>query len=63
MLKSRYIILKYRFIHWLFQWNQDEEGALVFTIAGILHFLKYKEHTIIRLGGSNVYRPAPKYLS
>jgi hypothetical protein len=43
----------YRFRHWLFQWNAENEedsGSIVFTVCGFIHFLKYKEHTIIYLG-------------
>lgn len=52
---------KYRFKHWLFSWNQDEEGDIVFSIAKTIHFIKYKEHTIIRFGKYD-YKEAPKYL-
>lgn len=53
--------IKYKFKHWLFSWNQDEGGDIVFTVVKILHFIKYKEHTIIKFGKMN-YQPAPKYV-
>jgi hypothetical protein len=41
----------YRLRHWLFQWNYcEQDGSIVFTVAGALHFLKYKEHTIVYFG-------------
>ena len=64
-------ILHYKFMHWLFQWNAEPEeqgGSIVFTIAGILHFVKYKEHTIVYWGQGRkgdidfVLQPARKYV-
>lgn len=48
----------YRFWHWLYRWNVCvQDGSIVFTVAGVLHFLKYKEHTIIYWGQGN--KPDP----
>lgn len=38
----------YRFWHWFFQWQSDDEGDLTFVIAGVIGFTKYKEHTVFR---------------
>ena len=52
---------RYRFIHWLFQWKQDEENDIAFVVCNCLVFLKYKEHTIIQWNGASM-KSAPKYL-
>ena len=51
----------YLFKHWFFKWNVDEDGDIVFSIANILHFLKYKEHTLVYFGKKKLTE-APKYL-
>lgn len=45
-----------------FRWNLDMDGDLTFTVAGVLHFTKYKHSTIIRFGTKVVDCEAPKYL-
>jgi len=57
-----FLLKKYQFSHWFFRWNQDEEGDLVFSVMNIIHFVKYKEHTIIHFGRKK-YDRAPKYVS
>lgn len=54
----------YAFIHWVFRWNAETEqegGSIVFTLFNFIHFLKYKEHTIIKFGKDR-YKPARKYV-
>lgn len=46
----------------IFKWNFDPECDLVFSVCGILHFVKYKEHTLIKWGKQSDHCPAPKYL-
>lgn len=60
-LQAFYLHKAYMFRHWLFQWKQDEEGDIVFSVANRLHFLKYKEHTIIMFGKKE-FQIAPKYV-
>jgi hypothetical protein len=55
-----FLEMKYRLEHWFFQWRVDDEGDITFTLAGILNFIKYKEHTIIGFC-RGIYYPAPKY--
>lgn len=41
-----WMIRKYNFRHWMFQWVQDSSGDIGLKVAGVVCFLKYKEHTI-----------------
>lgn len=59
MLRIRSMI--YKFKHFMFKWNKDADGDIVFSVFGILHFIKYKEHTVIKFGIKN-YEQAPKYI-
>lgn len=59
-LKAYLMMSKYKFHHWVFKWNQDEDGAIVFSVVGAFHFIKYKEHTIFKFGKKN-YDGAAKY--
>lgn len=52
---------KYKFKHWFFKWNVDEEKDLVFSVCNVIHFIKYKEHTVIKFGRKQ-YESAPKYI-
>ena len=60
-IKAAYHWQSYKLRHWLFSWKQDEEGDIVFSVVNRLHFVKYKEHTIVKFGKMN-YSNAPKYL-
>ena len=60
-LKAAYMLNAYKFRHWFFSWNQDEEGDIVFSVAKVIHFTKYKEHTIVKFGKMD-YQAAPKYV-
>lgn len=60
-LQAFYLHKSYLFRHWLFQWKQDEDGDIVFSIANRLHFIKYKEHTVVKFGKFD-YQNAPKYV-
>lgn len=60
-LQAFYMHKSYLFRHWLFSWKQDEEGDIVFSVANSVHFIKYKEHTIVKFGKMN-YAKAPKYV-
>lgn len=62
VLKCNYPLAAYKFRHWFFKWNQDDEGDIVFSIAGLVHFLKYKEHTHVYWGKKN-YKEAPKWVN
>lgn len=59
-LHAKFLYLRYRYWHWLFQWKQDDEGDIAFVICNCLSFVKYKEHTIINLKGAS-YNPAGKW--
>ena len=60
-LQAFYLTKAYAFRHWLFAWNVDTEGDIIFSVAGMLHFTKYKEHTIVKFGRGNFVRAA-KYV-
>lgn len=60
-LQASLMITRYKFKHWFFSWGVDDEGDVVFSIAKILHFVKYKEHTQVYFGKMD-YDPAPKYV-
>jgi len=60
-VRGSFLINKYKFWHWFFQWNQDDDSDITFSVAGVVHFTKYKEHTVIRFGRKN-YERAPKYV-
>lgn len=61
-LKAKLSLNIYKFKHWFFSWNVDDEGDITFSIAKVIHLTKYKEHTIIRYGKLN-YQPAAKYVN
>lgn len=63
MFKYYWQHYSYIFWHWFFSWNQDEEGDLTFSIARMIHFTKYKEHTTVHFFNSKKFTPAPKYVS
>ena len=44
------VLVPYRFKHWAFKWNQDNEGDIVFRLVGVFHFVKFKEHTVFKFG-------------
>ena len=61
-------LLKYKFRHWAFQWNCEaaEDGSsIVFTLFNCVHFLKYKEHTLIKFGHPSKFKfeEAAKYVN
>ncbi len=56
-----YLMSKYKLKHWVFQWKQDNEGDIALVVFGCLVFLKYKEHTIFRIGAKDM-KNAPKYV-
>lgn len=58
---ARLMMASYKFRHWFFQWNMDKEGDIVLSVAGVVHFLKYKEHTIVKWGKQDFVK-APKYV-
>lgn len=60
-IQAFYLHNSYLFRHWLFSWNQDEDGDIAFSIAKRVHFIKYKEHTLVKFGKMNYVR-APKYV-
>lgn len=51
---------RYNFKHWLFRWTVDDENAITFTVAGVINFTKYKEHTIIKIGSG--WKRAPSWV-
>lgn len=58
------MIIMYRLKNFIFQWNAEEEkdgGSIVFTLFNRVHFLKYKESTIIYYGKGK-YSQARKYV-
>lgn len=64
-----YVFLKsYKFKHWAFRWNCEAEqdgSSIVFTLFNHIHFLKYKEHTLINFGHPSKfnYTEAIKYVN
>ena len=60
-LQAFYVWNSYKLRHYLFSWSMDDEGDIVFSVAKRLHFIKYKEHTIVKVGKMD-YKSAPKYL-
>lgn len=52
-------VLKYRFWHWFFRWVKDSDGDIGFQIAGVVTFIKYKEHTLTYF--FREYEDADKY--
>lgn len=52
---------RYHIPHMLFKWNVDDEGDICFRLFFLINFIKYKEHTIIKLGWYD-YNAAPKYV-
>lgn len=60
-IQAAYLMNVYKFKHFVFSWNQDEEGDIVFSLCKLVHFIKYKEHTIVKFGNKG-YQPAPKYV-
>lgn len=57
----------YHFKHWLFRWDAEAdhpyEGSICFTVCNILHFVKYKEHTLIIWGNNRRFVPARTYIN
>lgn len=60
-LKASYMLNVYKFKHWMFSWHVDAENDIVFSVAKRIHFVKYKEHTIVQFG-KREYAVAPKYV-
>ena len=60
LIKNQISFKWYIFVHWFFMWNQDDDGDVTLSIANLIHFTKYKEHTIVRYGWKQ-YKPAEKY--
>lgn len=56
------MLKRYQFKHWFFRWNVDDDGDIVLSVASILHFIKYKEHTLVKFGRLN-YAEARKYVA
>lgn len=54
-------MFSYKLRNFLFAWNLDEERDLTFSVCKVIHFIKYKEGTIVKFGKKE-YLPAPKYL-
>ena len=49
----------YKMKQFLFQWNAETEedgGSVVFTFCKVLHFLKYKDSTLIYFGKDRFQR-------
>jgi len=63
-IKRKWETFKYKISHMIFQWNteeQDDGGSIVFTVCNFIHFVKYREHTLIYFE-KNRYKPARKYV-
>ena len=64
-----YVFLKsYKFKHWAFRWNCEAEqdgSSIVFTLFNHIHFLKYKEHTLVKFGHPSKFKfeEAAKYVN
>ena len=57
----------YNFKHWCFRWNceMDDGQSIVFTVCNRIHFLKYKEHTLVYFGHPSKFKfeEAAKYVN
>jgi hypothetical protein len=60
-VKSWFLTMRYRFIHWLFYWVVDSGGDIGLRIAGIVTLVKYKEHTVFYW--FKHFERAPKYVN
>jgi hypothetical protein len=38
----------YKIHHWMFRWLQDDDSDIAFCLFGVVAFVKYKEHTLIK---------------
>lgn len=67
-LRAYAFLKSYKFKHWAFRWNCEAEqdgSSIVFTLFNRIHFLKYKEHTLIKFGHPSKfnYTEAIKYVN
>lgn len=60
-LYLRYNSYRYRLSHWCFKWISDDDGDVGIRLFGFLYLIKYKEHTVIKLGSPNKYDEAGKW--
>ena len=61
-LKALIATSRLRFEYWFFQWKLDQDNDIVFSICNVVHFVKYKQSTIVYWGRQPMFREAPKYL-
>lgn len=47
-IRNKLSVLSYRFRHWLFSWQLDNDGDMGLLVAKALFLVKYKEHTIVK---------------
>lgn len=67
-LRAQAFLKSYKFRHWAFRWNceaQEDGASIVFSVFNCIHFLKYKEHTLIKYGHPSKfnYTEAAKYVN
>lgn len=59
-MRKHFSYYAYKFKHWFFKWDLDDEKDLTLTVAGFIHLIKYKEHTVIHFGDNHLFSPAPE---
>lgn len=58
---AKYDVLSYRIKNHIFSWNVDSDNDIALSIFRVVHFVKYKEQTIVYFGKKKDLLPAPKY--
>jgi hypothetical protein len=51
------------FWYWVFKWQLDADNDLVFSICNLIHFIKYKQSTLVKFGRRPEFKEAPKRLN
>lgn len=58
---AKYDTMAYNIKRHIFSWNIDSDNDITLSVLGLVHFVKYKEQTIIYFGKKEDLLPAPKY--
>ena len=64
--RQEWEIFKYRVNTFVFTWNAEDENegsSIVFTVCKVIHFLKYKESTLIYFGKHPEFKQARKFVA
>ena len=60
-ITCKFDILCYNIKRKVFVWNVDGDNDITLTVFGKIHFVKYKEQTLVYFGKKADLQPAPKY--